>query len=95
LIGTISGAIMYGSIAGTCINLGTALTIGLFSGLFSAFYYYKIEAYINKTYLYDTLGGLIVLFVSFIGTFAIAPIVMKAYYDRDWNLTTMQVSNLD
>jgi hypothetical protein len=32
LIGTILGAIMYGSVAGTCYNIGAAIACGLFAG---------------------------------------------------------------
>ena len=33
--------------------------------------------------------------VSFIGSFMIAPIVLRAYYNHDWVLPTFQDSNLD
>lgn len=39
LLGTISGAIMYGSVAATSINIGAAIAVGLLAGFFSALYY--------------------------------------------------------
>jgi hypothetical protein len=39
LIGTISGAIMYGPVAGTCINIGAAIATGLFAGFLSAVFF--------------------------------------------------------
>lgn len=39
LIGTITGAIMYGSVAGTCTNIGAAIAVGLAAGLISAFFF--------------------------------------------------------
>lgn len=39
LLGTISGAIMYGSVAGTSINIGAAIAVGLLAGFFSALFY--------------------------------------------------------
>ena len=42
LVGTITGAIMYGSVAGVNLNIGAALTIGLVSGIISALYYYLV-----------------------------------------------------
>ena len=35
------------------------------------------------------------LLISLIGTFGIASIVLIAYYDRHWILTTLEVSNFD
>lgn len=45
--------------------------------------------------MYDTYGVTNVLFVSFFGTFAIAPVILIAYYNLDWILTTLSVSNFD
>lgn len=95
LVGSISGAIMYGGIAGLNANLGATLTIGLISGIISALFYYKVEERINKNYIYDTLGGTIVLIVSFLGTFAVSPIIIQSYASRDWTISTFQVSALD
>lgn len=95
LIGTINGSIMYGSVAGTCVNIGTALTVGLGAGVLSAIYFTKISPKINAERLNDSFGGLIIVITSFIGTFLIAPIVLKAYYDYQWHLTTLEVSNFD
>lgn len=48
VFGTISGGVIYGSVAGTCINIGTAIACGLFAGLTSAFYFRFIYNTINK-----------------------------------------------
>jgi len=39
MIGTLSGAIMYGPIAGTCENIGASIAVGIFAGTLSAFYF--------------------------------------------------------
>ncbi len=39
LLGTITGAIMYGSVAGTAIKIGAAIAVGLVAGATSAFFY--------------------------------------------------------
>lgn len=93
LIGTISGAIMYGSIAGTCINIGAAIAVGLISGFFSALYYEKLYVKVNASNIRDSFGYLNFLVVSFIGTFVITPIVLKIYYNYSVNLPPLQPSN--
>lgn len=79
MIGTLAGAIMYGSIAGTCENIGAAIAVGLFAGTLSAFFFEKLYPRINKRGIRDSLGGILVLAISLIGTFVIAPIIMIAY----------------
>lgn len=78
-IGTLAGAIMYGPIAGTCQNIGASIAVGLFAGIISAFFFEKIQPKLNKRGIRDTLGGVLVLAVSLIGPFVVAPIVMIAY----------------
>ena len=39
LVGTITGAIMYGSVAGTSINIGAAIAVGLVAGFISALFF--------------------------------------------------------
>ncbi len=95
MFGTISGGVIYGSVAGTCINIGTAIACGLFAGLVSAFYFRFIYNRVNKTNTFDSYGVFNTLIISIFGTLGIAPIVLVAYYQRDWILTTLQVSNFD
>lgn len=93
LIGTISGAIMYGSVAGTCINIGAAIAVGLLAGFLSALYYEKLCVKVNASNIRDSFGYLNILVVSIIGTFMIAPIVLKTYYNYSVNLPPLQPSN--
>ena len=77
---------MYGSVAGTSINIGAAIAVGLCAGFISALFFEKIYLAFNKSQIKDSFGGLSFLFVSFIGTFLIAPTVLKAYYNYDVTL---------
>jgi hypothetical protein len=81
ILGTLTGAVMYGSVAGTCINISAAISVGIFSGLISALFYSKIYVKINKDHIYDSMGGLLMFGVSLLGTFFIAPIVLKTYWN--------------
>jgi hypothetical protein len=76
-------------VAGTCVNIGAAIASGLFAGLISAVAYRKIYKKINEKSLFDSYGALNTLFISFFGTFVIAPIILIAYYNRTWILTTL------
>ena len=75
--------------------MGAAIASGLFSGLLSALIYRLVHKKMNQDSLFDSYGVFITLLVSFFGTFLIAPIILTAYYYRDWILTTLSVSNLD
>lgn len=48
IIGTLTGAIIYGPVAGTCINIGAAIASGLFAGIFSALFFEKIYSKVNR-----------------------------------------------
>lgn len=93
LVGTISGAIMYGSVAGTCINIGAAIAVGLFAGFLSALFFEKIYPTLNRNHVTDTFGITFILIVSFLGTFFIAPTVIKTYYNYSVNLPTLNATN--
>lgn len=82
------GAIIYGPVAGTCINIGAAIASGIFAGFFSTFFYKKIYPKLNASGVRDTFGLFSIWIISFIATFLIAPIVIKAYYNNGINLTT-------
>jgi hypothetical protein len=95
VFGTITGGIIYGAVAGTSVNVGAAIASGLFAGLFSSLSYRFIYKRINASTLYDSYGVINILMVSFFGTFAIAPVILIAYYNLYWVLTTLEVSNFD
>lgn len=95
VFGTITGGIIYGAVAGTSVNVGAAIASGLFAGLFSSLCYRFILRRINANKVYDSYGAINILMVSLFGTFAIAPVILIAYYNLDWILTTLEVSNLD
>jgi hypothetical protein len=93
LVGTITGAIMYGSIAGTCVNIGAAIASGLFSGFLSALFFEVIYPKLNSSRIRDSFGLFGILAISFLGTFFIAPIVLKTYYNYDVDLSTLYNQN--
>lgn len=95
MFGTISGGISYGAVAATSVNVGAAIASGLFSGLLSSLIYRLVHKKMNQNGLFDTYGVFTILLVSFFGTFLIAPCILIAYYNRDWILTTLSVSNFD
>jgi hypothetical protein len=95
VFGTITGGISFGAVAGTAVNIGAAIASGLFAGLFSSLAYRLIYKRINLNKLYDSYGVINILMVSFFGTFAITPVILIAYYNLNWILTTLQVSNFD
>lgn len=94
LLGTITGAIMYGSVAATSINIGAAIAVGLLAGFFSALYYEKLYVRVNETNVRDSFGYLNILAVSFVGTFIVAPTTLKTYYNYAVSLTTLQASKI-
>lgn len=95
IFGTITGGIIYGPVAGTAVNVGAAIASGLFSGLISALFNKFVYSKLNANQLRDSYGVSNTLLVSFLGGFLIAPIILIAYYHRDWILTTFEVSNFD
>jgi hypothetical protein len=93
LVGTITGAIIYGSVAGTCVNIGAAIASGLFAGFISAFFYEKIYPKLNDSSVRDSFGLINIWVISFLGTFFISPIVLKTYYNYSVDLPTLYPSN--
>lgn len=89
MIGTLSGAIMYGPIAGTCENVGASIAVGIFAGICSALFFESLYPKINKKGIRDSLGGVLVLGVSLIGSFVIAPLIMTAYNNAGLNLVVL------
>lgn len=92
-MGTIAGAVLYGPVAGTCINIGAAIACGVLAGALSALYFEKLYPRINGNGVRDSLGGLGLLIVAFVGTFFIAPIVVKTYYNYSVDLPTLYPKN--
>lgn len=72
---------MYGSVAGTSINIGAAIAVGLIAGSLSAFFYEKVYPKVNGDSIKDALGMGIIWVVAFLGTFVVAPIVLRTYYN--------------
>jgi hypothetical protein len=93
LLGTITGAIMYGAVAGTSINMGAAIAVGLVAGATSAFFYEKIYPRLNGRVIQDTFGMGSIWIAAFIGTFLVAPTVLKAYYNYSVDLPTLYPPN--
>lgn len=89
------GAILYGPVAGTCINIGAAIACGILAGFSSAIFYKKVYPKINETVVWDSLGLLNIWVVSFVATFLISPIVIRTYYNYTVNLSTLSVSSID
>jgi hypothetical protein len=89
VFGTITGGIIFGAVAGTAVNIGAAIASGLFAGLISSLTYKWVLPKINEKRVVDSYGVTNNLFVSFFGTFGIAPVILIAYYNLYWILTTL------
>lgn len=77
---TISGAIMFGPVAGFTQNITIPITLGIISGAISTFYKSKLLPIINKKYLLDSMGFLGPFFViPVLGNFIVAPIIVGVY----------------
>lgn len=72
---------MYGSVAGTSVNIGAAIAVGIIAGSISAFFFEKVYPKVNGNSIMDSLGMGVIWPVAFLGTFVIAPIVLKTYYN--------------
>jgi predicted PurR-regulated permease PerM len=75
------GAILYGPVAGTCVNIGAAIAIGLTAGFISSLFFKKVYPKLNEQGVRDSFGIILVLLISFLATFVFSPIVIKAYYN--------------
>jgi len=97
IIGTIMGAVLYGPVAGTCINIGASIAIGLLAGFLSSLFYRKVFKSINLNGIRDSFGLIGIFIISFIATFFISPIVLKTYYNYDVILPTLNgtITNVD
>jgi len=86
---------MYGPVAGTCMNIGAAIAIGITAGFISSLFFKKVYTLVNSNGVRDSFGILLVFLISFLATFVISPIVIKAYYNYSVNLKTLEVSSAD
>lgn len=84
IIGTISGGIMYGCVAGTCTNIGAAIACGLFAGFISALTSSRVA--INS---WTSLGGVSLVTSAGLASIFIAPIVIIAFYNNDVNISAL------
>lgn len=93
LIGsTISGAIMYGPVAGFTQNLAIPIILGIASGTLSTIYKNKVLPIVNKRYLLDSMGFLGPFFViPILGNFLVTPVIVRIYSSA--TLLTTQLSN--
>lgn len=80
---------MYGPIAGTVISTGAPIAVGVIAGFFSCLYFKVLFKRINQNRIHDSLGLFSFVFVAFLGTFVIAPIVLKTYYNYGVSLVTL------
>ena len=77
---TISGAIMFGPVAGYTQNLSIPITLGIASGVLSTAYKCKILPLVNRKYLIDSLGFLGPFFIiPILGNFLVTPIVASIH----------------
>jgi len=95
ILGTIMGAVIYGPVAGTCMNIGAAIATGIAAGFLSALFFHKVYAKINENGIRDSYGIVLIFVISFLGTFLISPTVIKTYYNYNVNLTTFETSQSD
>jgi hypothetical protein len=93
IVGTLTGAIMYGPVAGTSTNIGAAIAVGLIAGLVSAFFYEKIYPKLNGSLIRDPFGLVNIWIVAFLGTFVVAPIVLSTYQYYSVDLPTLYPQN--
>ena len=88
--GTIVGAVLWGPVSGTCVNIGAAIAVGLIAGLITALDYNALLISENEQEITTSIGRIM---VGSLGTFVIAPIVIKALYNYSVELPTLYSSN--
>lgn len=80
--GSISGAILFGSVASFTTNIAAPIAVGIASGFFSALYNKILFKKVNKNQLYDSLGIFgPIFFSSILSTVLLSPIVIKSFTD--------------
>lgn len=83
MVGGMGGPILVAAVAPILSNIGIAFMIGLMGGAVTGAYMGIIHPYINRNYIYDTMG----LFGPFLtnavlGSFVITPAVLSAHYTQ-------------
>jgi hypothetical protein len=90
VIGTISGAIIFGSISQICTNIGASIACGCFSGLFSAIFYHTIYQKIDRRQVFDSFGSILISIISLISTLGVAPLIVYCYYNFNFFIQTLR-----
>ncbi len=94
----IGGALLAGPIAGTLDNFGVMMAIGTFAGIISALYFGFVHNKINRHSVFDTYGVLYIFIISLLGTFMVAPLVLRGMWNNNVlsnQLNRVLVSSLD
>ncbi len=90
ILGTITGAVIFGPIAGIVTNLAVPIVCGIIGGYISAIYFKNIFKKLNNAQIKDSLGLFnIGLIIPFLATFVITPIVLAFYYYLESQLPTL------
>lgn len=88
--GSISGAIMFGPVAGFTSNLAIPIALGIPGGFLCVIYKAKLMPRFNKTKLRDAIGFLgPFLMVPVIGNYVSTPVVIYIY--SAYAITTPQL----
>ena len=83
MLGTISGGVMVGSLAGFMGNMAIATSSGLFAGVLSGFWYAVIHPRLNKSSVFDSHSVMGAFWlVSFIGGVVLAPGLIQSYINH-------------
>lgn len=88
----IGGAILSGPFAGTMVNIGSYMALGLLAALINVIYYTKIYPKINASTFFDVNGIVYILIISFLATFVISPLVIRGMYTED--VTSVPLNNV-
>jgi ammonia channel protein AmtB len=91
--GSISGAILFGSVASFTTNIAAPIAVGLASGFFSALYNKILLKKVNKNQLHDSLGIFgPIFFTSILSTAVLSPIVIKSFSEYSLNTPPLEGS---
>ena len=93
VFGLINGAVIFGSVANTAINIGAAIACGMGAGLLTVVYFYKIYPWMNRKIVADSYGIFLILATSLIATVFIAPIVLAIESNARVILPSLQSIN--
>lgn len=90
---SISGAVIFGSVASFASNIAIPIAVGIGSAFISVFWMSKVTKMMNNSHIFDAIG----LFGSFFvvglfGTLLVAPIVIKSF--QVYGLSNGALNNL-